>query len=150
MKDESIDELGPVDYIVVEFPGSKFNGEIAPALADLVERGIIRVLDLLMLVKDDDGSIEAFEISDLDESDIGSLREYETELAHLLTEDDVVNIAEAIDPGTTAAVLVWENLWAVPFATAVRHSGGLLVAGGRIPIQAIAASIEAELEEQGA
>jgi len=101
-------------------------------------------------VKDDDGSIEAFEISDLDESDIGTLREYETELAHLLTEDDVVNIAEAIDPGTTAAVLVWENLWAVPFATAVRHSGGLLVAGGRIPIQAIAASIEAELEEQGA
>ena len=147
MKDESIDELGPVDYIVVEFPGSKFNGEIAPALADLVERGTIRVLDLLMLVKDDDGSIEAFEISDLDESDIGSLREYETELAHLLTEDDVINIAEAIDPGTTAAVLVWENLWAVPFATAVRHSGGLLVAGGRIPIQAIAASIEAEIEE---
>ena len=150
MAEESIDELGPVDYIVVEFPGSKFNGEIAPALADLVERGIIRVLDLLMLVKDDDGSIEAFEISDLDESDIGSLREYETELAHLLTEDDVINIAEAIDPGTTAAVLVWENLWAVPFATAVRHSGGLLVAGGRIPIQAIAASIEADLEEQGA
>jgi hypothetical protein len=150
MADESIDELGPVDYIVVEFPGSKFNGEIAPALADLVERGIIRVLDLLMLVKDDDGSIEAFEISDLDERDIGSLREYETELAHLLTEDDVINIAESIDSGTTAAVLVWENLWAVPFATAVRHSGGLLVAGGRIPIQAIAASIEADLEEQGA
>ena len=145
----NVDELGPVDYIVVEFPGSKFNGEIAPALDDLVDRGIIRVLDLIVLQKDDKGAIEAVELSDLDESEAGSLRAYETELAMLLSEEDVLNVAEAIEPGTTAAVLVWENTWAVPFATAVRHSGGQLVAGGRIPIQAIAAALEADEEEEG-
>ena len=143
----NVDELGPVDYIVVEFPGSKFNGEIAPALDDLVDRGIIRVLDVVVLQKDEKGAIEAIELSDLDESEAGSLRAYETELAMLLSEDDVLAVAEAIEPGTTAAVLVWENTWAVPFATAVRHSGGQLVAGGRIPIQALAAAIEADEEE---
>ena len=143
----NVDELGPVDYIVVEFPGSKFNGEIAPALDDLVDRGIIRVLDVLVLQKDDKGAIEAIELSDLDESEAGSLRAYETALAMLLSEEDVLKVAEAIEPGTTAAVLVWENTWAVPFATAVRHSGGQLVAGGRIPIQALAAAIEADEEE---
>jgi uncharacterized protein DUF6325 len=143
----NVDELGPVDYIVVEFPGSKFNGEIAPALVSLVERGIIRVLDVLILQKDDNGTLEASELSDLDESEAGSLRGFETELAMLLSEDDVIAVAEAIEPGTTAAVLVWENTWAVPFATAVRHSGGQLVASGRIPIQAIAAAIEADDEE---
>src|SRR6476469_6610249 len=143
----NVDELGPVDYIVVEFPGSKFNGEIAPALVSLVERGIIRVLDVLILQKDDNGTLEASELSDLDESEAGSLRGFETELAMLLSEDDVIAVAEAIEPGTTAAVLVWENTWAVPFATAVRHSGGQLVASGRIPIQAIAAALEADDEE---
>ena len=142
----NVDELGPVDYIVVEFPGSKFNGEIAPALNDLVDRGVIRVLDIVILQKDDQGALEVAELSDLDESEIGSIRAYETELAMLLSEDDVLAVAEAIEPGTTAAVLVWENKWAVPFATAVRHSGGQLVASGRIPIQAIAAAIEADEE----
>ena len=144
-----VDELGPVDYIVVEFPGSKFNGEIAPALNDLVDRGIIRVLDIVILQKDDKGTLEVAELSDLDESEIGSIRAYETELAMLLSEDDVIAVAEAIEPGTTAAVLVWENKWAVPFATAVRHSGGQLVASGRIPIQAIAAALEADDEDEG-
>ena len=142
-----VDELGPVDYIVVEFPGSKFNGEIAPALKDLVDRGVIRVLDIVILQKDDNGKLEVAELSDLDESEVGSIRAYETELAMLLSEDDVLAVAEAIEPGTTAAVLVWENKWAVPFATAVRHSGGQLVASGRIPIQAIAAAIEADEDE---
>jgi hypothetical protein len=142
-----VDELGPVDWIVVEFPGSKFNGEIAPALVDLVERGIIRVLDLVLLRKDADGSIEGFELSDLDDSEIGQLRSYEAELALLLTEDDVESIAQAVDPGTSAAVLVFENTWAAPFASAVRRSGGLLVASGRIPVQALLAAIEADAEE---
>jgi hypothetical protein len=145
----NVDELGPVDYIVVEFPGSKFNGEIAPALVNLVERGIIRVLDVLILQKDDKGKLEASELSDLDASEAGSLRGFETELAMLLSEDDVIAVAEAIEPGTTAAVLVWENTWAVPFATAVRHSGGQLVASGRIPIQALAAALEADDDEEG-
>ena len=133
----SVDELGPVDWIVVEFPGSTFNGEMAPALGDLVDRELIRVLDVLVLKKDDDGSVEAFEISDLEESEVGALRAYEAELAMLLSEDDVTAIANAIDPGSSAAVLVWENTWAVPLATAIRHSGGQLVASGRIPIQAL-------------
>ena len=104
-----VDELGPVDWIVVEFPGSKFNGEMAPALRDLVERDIVRVLDLLVLKKDADGSIEAFEISDLEESEVGQLRTYEAELAMLLSAEDVDAVAAAIEPGSTAAVLVWET-----------------------------------------
>jgi hypothetical protein len=143
----SVDELGPVDWIVVEFPGSRFNGEIAPALRDLVDRNVVRVLDLLVLKKDSDGTLEAFELSDLDTSEIGELRGYESQLAMLLSEDDVTAVAAAIEPGSSAAVLVWENTWAAPFASAVRHSGGQLVASGRIPIQALLAAIEADEDE---
>jgi Family of unknown function (DUF6325) len=138
----SVDELGPVDWIVVEFPGSRFNGEIAPALRDLVDREVVRVLDLLVLKKDTDGALDAFELSDLDTSEIGELRGYESELAMLLSEEDVTAVAAAIEPGSSAAVLVWENTWAAPFASAVRHSGGQLVASGRIPIQALLAAVE--------
>ena len=147
MNEQSVDELGPVDWIVVEFPGSRFNGEIAPALRDLVERDLVRVLDLLVLKKDADGTLEAFELSDLDQSEIGELRSYEAQLAMLLSEDDVIAVAEAIEPGSSAAVLVWENSWAAPFASAVRRSGGQLVASGRIPIQALLAAIEADDDE---
>jgi hypothetical protein len=140
---EDLDELGPVDWIVVEFPGSKFKGEIAPILDDLVERGTIRVLDLLLIRKDEDGALEFFELSDLDESEIGTLRAYETELATLLSEDDVNAVAAAVEPGSTAALLVWENRWAAPFGSAVRRAGGQLVASGRIPVQALLAAVEA-------
>ena len=146
--ESGIDELGPVDWIVVEFPGSRFNGEIAPALRDLVDRGLVRVLDLLLLKKDADGTIEAFEISDLDDSEIGELRMLETQLAMLLTEDDVTAVAAAVEPGSSAAVLVWENTWAAPFGSAVRRSGGQLVASGRIPIQALLAAVELEDEDE--
>jgi len=145
---DDVDELGPVDWIVVEFPGSKFNGQIAPALLDLVERDLIRVLDLLVLKKDADGSLEAFELSDLDQGEIGDLRTYESELAMLLSEEDVNSLAAAIEPGSSAGVLVWENTWAAPFASAVRRSGGQLVASGRIPIQALLAAIEADEKEE--
>jgi Family of unknown function (DUF6325) len=144
---QSADELGPVDYLVVEFPGSKFNGEIAPQLLDLVERGIIRVLDLVMIVKEADGSFDAVELSDIDDSEAGELAALETELAEILSAEDVASAAAALEPGSTAALLVYENKWAAPFAAAVRHSGGQLVANGRIPIQAIIASLEADLEE---
>jgi hypothetical protein len=147
---DAVDELGPVDWIVVEFPGSKFNGQIAPALRDLVERDLIRVLDLLVLKKDADGSLEAFELSDLDEGEIGGLRTYESELAMLLSEEDVTSLAAAIEPGSSAGVLVWENTWAAPFASAVRRSGGQLVASGRIPIQALLAAVEADEQEEAA
>jgi hypothetical protein len=148
--ESGLDELGPVDWIVVEFPGSQFNGEIAPALRDLVDRGVVRVLDLLILKKDDDGSIEAFELSDLDDSEIGELRAHEAQLAMLLSEDDVTAVAAAIEPGSSAAVLVWENTWAAPFGSAVRRSGGQLVASGRIPVQALLAAIEADEDDDDA
>jgi hypothetical protein len=99
--------------------------------------------------KDEDGELEAFELSDLDPSEVGELRSYESELAMLLSEEDVTAVAAAIDPGTSAAVLVWENLWAAPFASAVRHAGGQLVASGRIPTQALLAAIEADVEAEG-
>ena len=144
---EPLDELGPVDWIVVEFPGSRFKGEIAPVLADLVDRGIVRVLDLLLIRNGHDGSLDYFELSDLDESEIGSLRAYETVLAELLSVEDVEAVAAAVEPGSTAALLVWENAWAAPFGSAVRRAGGQLVASGRIPVQAILAAIEANDEE---
>jgi hypothetical protein len=144
---EQLDELGPVDWIVLEFPGSRFNGEIAPALVDLTERGIVRVLDLLLIKKDQAGSLDVFEMSDLDDSEIGELRAFETALADLLSEEDVLAVAEAVEPGSSAALLVWENTWAAPFGSAVRHAGGQLVASGRIPVQALLAAIERDQDE---
>ncbi|MGA7758966.1 MAG: DUF6325 family protein [Ilumatobacteraceae bacterium] len=144
MTDASMDEFGPVDYLVIEFPAGQatFNGEMATELAALAEAGVIRILDLVVIVKDADGNIEGFEIDDFDEID--ELRALETEIAEILAADDLEHLAEAMEPGTTAGVLVWENTWAAPFAAAARRAGGQLVANGRIPIQAIAASIEAE------
>jgi hypothetical protein len=150
MTSTDVDELGPVDYLVVEFPPgrSHFTGEMAQELGKLVDAKLIRVLDLLVLQKDADGTIEALEINDLDELD--DLRVAETQLADLLAYEDVVNLAAAMDPGTTAGVLVWENSWAAPFASAARRSGGQLIASGRIPIQAIAAALEADDTTEGA
>ncbi len=144
MTDVNLDELGPVDYVVVEFPAgtSSFTGEMAAELLALSDAGTIRVIDVLILTKDDDGTVEAMELSDVPE--LGELQALETELAELLAADDVAHLAAAMDPGTTAGVLIWENLWAAPFAAAARRSGGQLIANGRIPIQAIIASIEAD------
>jgi hypothetical protein len=141
-----IDTLGPVDWLVVEFPGSDFKGEIGPALNDLVDKGLVRVLDLLLLKKDADGSMEAYELGDLGEGEIGELRAYEAELAMLLSEDDVEAVAEALEPGSTAACLVYENTWAAPFASAMRRAGGELIADGRIPVQALLAASQADGE----
>ena len=140
----SLDELGPVDYIIVEFPSgaSNFTGEMAKELLALVDSGTIRVIDILILTKNEDGSVDAKELSDIE--DLGPLQKIETELAELLAADDVVHLAAAMEPGSTAGVLIWENLWAAPFASAARRSGGQLIANGRIPIQAIIASIEAD------
>jgi Family of unknown function (DUF6325) len=142
--ERSLDELGPVDYVIVEFPAgeSNFTGEMAAELLALVDAGTIRVIDILILTKDTDGTVEAMELSDV--ADLGPLQELEAELAELLAEEDVQHLAAAMDPGSTAGVLIWENLWAAPFASAARRSGGQLIATGRIPIQAIIASIEAD------
>ena len=144
MTDTPLDELGPVDYLVVEFPaGAKnFTGEMAAELVRLVDAGTIRIVDILILDKNEDGSVEATELSDVEE--LGELQTIEAELAELLAAEDVENLAAAMEPGSTAGVLIWENLWAAPFASAARRSGGQLIANGRIPIQAIIASIEAD------
>jgi hypothetical protein len=135
---------------VVEFPGSEFRGEIIPELADLVQRGIVRVLDLVVIKKAPDGGIEAFEFDDDDAGPLGEIRELETELAGLLSEDDVAAIAETLEPGSAAGLLVYENLWAAGFASTVRRAGGQLVANGRIPVQALIGAIEEDLEDEQA
>jgi hypothetical protein len=143
--DVNIDELGPVDYLVVEFPAGQqnFNGEIADELVRLAEQGTIRVLDVLLLQKNDDGSVDALELDEAPGLD--DIRALEADLAEILAADDVVDLAAAMEPGTVALALVWENTWAAPFASAARRAGGQLVATGRIPIQAIAASMESAL-----
>jgi hypothetical protein len=145
MSNTPFDELGPVDYVVVEFPaGAKsFTGEMAEELLKLVDAGTIRIVDILILDKDEDGSVDATELSDIDQ--LGELQAVEAELAELLAADDVAHLAAAMEPGSTAGVLIFENLWAAPFASAARRSGGQLIADGRIPIQAIIASVEADL-----
>jgi len=149
----SLDVLGPVDYLVVEFPAEKadFSGEMAAELQLLVDRGMVRVLDLLLLQKGLDGSVDVAELDEVDESDVGKLRALEGELAMLLAEEDVESIGTVLEPGSAAAVLVYENSWAGPFASSIRRSGGQLVANGRIPTQALIGAIEAEreLEKEG-
>ena len=146
MEGSSVDVLGPVDYLVVEFPADKanFSGEMATELTSLVDRELIRVLDLVLLRKNLDGSVEAAELHEVDESNVGKLRALEADLAMLLAEEDVEQVGEALEPGSLAAVLVYENSWAGPFASSVRRSGGQLVANGRIPTQALLAAIEAD------
>ena len=144
MTEIPLDQLGPVDYVVVEFPvgASNFTGEMADELVRLVDSGTIRLIDVLILTKNEDGTVDAMELSDIEE--LGELQALEAQLAELLAEEDVEHLAAAMDPGSTAGVLIWENLWAAPFAAAARRSGGQLIANGRIPIQAIIASIEAD------
>jgi hypothetical protein len=147
----ALDELGPVDFIIVEFPAgtSHFTGEMAQELINLVDAGTIRLIDILVLAKDADGEVEAMELEDL--AELGPLQVLEAELAELLAEEDVEHLAAAMDPGSVAGVLMYENTWAAPFASAARRSGGQLIANGRIPIQAIIAAVEADadLEQEG-
>ena len=143
-------ELGPVDYLVVAFPADKadFSGEMASELRALMDSNTVRVLDLVLLTKDLDGSVEAAELRDADDSEVGQLRAAEADLAVLLAASDIEEIGGFLEPGSAAAVLVWENTWAGPFGAAVRRSGGQLVASGRIPTQAILAAIEADRAAQ--
>jgi hypothetical protein len=147
MSDIDVDELGPVDYVVVEFPAGhqNFTGEMAAELAALVNSGTIRLLDILILHKKADGSIEAAELDDF--GPVDELVDLESEIAELLAADDVVHLAEAMENDSVAGVIVWENKWAAGFASAARRSGGQLIATGRIPIQAIIAALEADADE---
>ena len=149
--DQDFDELGPVDFLVVEFPADSqnFHGEVARQLQDLIERNLIKVFDIVILKKDADGSVDVIEVSDYEDDD-NPLRAFEASVASLLAEADIEAMAEVVEPGSVAAVLVWENAWAAPFASALRHAGGQLVASGRIPVQAIIAALEDEDEDEDA
>ena len=149
MSTEAFDEMGPIDYVLIEWPGRQPTGEAAPILADLAERGIIRVLDLAFITKDEDGTVAGLELSDLGEQG-KELMVFEGASSGLLGDDDIEEAATALEPGTSAALLVFENSWAAPFATAVRRSGGQLVASGRIPVQAVLAALEAAEESEAA
>lgn len=134
--------MGPIDYLIVEWPGRQPTGEAMPHLIDLVDRGLIRVLDLAFIAKAEDGSVAALEIADLGE-EIDAFAAFEGASSGLLGDDDVAEAGSALEPGTSAALLVYENRWAAPFAAAVRRSGGQLVASGRIPVQDVLAALDA-------
>jgi hypothetical protein len=135
--------MGPVDYLVVEFPGSRMTGEGLPLLVDLVDRGIIRIVDFMFVMKESDGSVRAMEISDLAVDGNPDLAVFEGVSSGLLGMDDLTEAASVLSPGDSAGVLVYENLWAAPFTEALRRGGGQLVAGGRIPVQAVLAALDA-------
>lgn len=147
MSTEELDEMGPIDYLVVEWPDRQPNGEAAPILIDLVDRGLIRIIDIAFLAKDDDGAVTTLETSSLAEA-ADSLKELAEASSGVLSEEDAQEAGNALEPGTSAAVLVYENRWAAPFAVALRRSGAQMVANGRIPIQAILAALDATEEPE--
>ena len=147
MGTDELEEMGPIDYLLIEWPGRQPTGEAAPIVVDLVERGIIRVLDLAFIAKADDGSVAALEIADLGQ-EVAELKVFEGASSGLLTEDDHAEAAAALEPGTSAALMVFENRWAAPFASTLRRSGAQLVASGRIPVQAVLAALEAAEEAE--
>jgi Family of unknown function (DUF6325) len=142
MNGGDLNEMGPVDYILVEWPGRQPNGEVAPHLVDLVDRGLIRILDLTFITKDEDGTVRGLELADVG-GQVTELSVFEGASSGLLSDEDVEEAGGALEPGTSAALLVFENAWAAPFASAVRRSGGQLVASGRIPVQAVLAALDA-------
>lgn len=139
---DELEEMGPIDYLLIEWPHPRPSGEIAGIVVDLVDRGLIRVLDLAFVAKDEDGSVRTLEISDIGE-EVEELRVFEGASSGLVSDEDVTEAGSALEPGSVGALLVFENRWAAPFATAVRRSGGQLVAGGRIPVQAVLAALDA-------
>jgi uncharacterized protein DUF6325 len=142
VSEAALEELGPIDYAVFEWPGGQpVAGEVQPRLLDLVDRGIIRILDIAFLTKERDGSVAALELGDLKEA-AAAFAEFEGASSGLLEFSDLQEAAAALEPGTSAAVLVWENRWAAPVAVALRRSGGQLVASGRIPVQAVLAALD--------
>ncbi|MFF7792891.1 DUF6325 family protein [Streptomyces sp. NPDC007991] len=135
--------MGPIDYLVVEFPGNRMTGEGLPLLVDLVDRGLIRILDLTFIRKDADGSVTGLEIGDLTGDGELDLAVFEGASSGLLGQDDLEEAAAALEPGNSAGVLIYENLWAAPLAAALRRGGAELVASGRIPAPAVLAALDA-------
>jgi hypothetical protein len=125
--------IGPVEYIAIGFPGNKFSGEIIPAIKELQDSGTIRVLDLVIITKDDDGNVAAIELADATPEQGAALAALGVESNNLLGQEDFEEIGSALDPNSTAALMIWENVWAARFAKSLRNADGILVANGRIP-----------------
>jgi Family of unknown function (DUF6325) len=142
--EEEFEELGPIDYVVLEWPTARpdAGGKVGPMLVDLVDRGIIRIYDIAFIAKDEDGTVFALDLAQMN-GDAAGFEEFEGASTGLLGEDDFQEAGAALTPGTSAAILIWENTWAAPIAVALRKSGGQLVASGRIPVQAILAALDA-------
>jgi Family of unknown function (DUF6325) len=149
MSEPELEEMGPIDYLVLEWDGEQaVTGEVMPLLLDLVDRGLIRILDLAFMLKDQDGAVSALDLTELAALD-PVLADFEGVSSGLLGQEDLEEAANALNPGTVAGVLVWENRWAAPLAVALRRSGGELVASGRIPVQAILAALDASESVHG-
>ena len=142
MADET-DVMGPVGYLVVEFPGNKMTGEGLPILVDLVDRGLIRILDLIFVTKDEDGTVSAAELRDFDGDGELDLAVFDGVSSGLLSDDDISDSGSVLEPGSSGAVLVYENRWAAPFTAALRRGGAQLVAAGFIPQDDLLASLDA-------
>ena len=143
MDRDDLDELGPIDYLVVEFPGSRMTGKGLPLLVDLVDRGIIRILDLVFVKKELDGSVVGMAIADFDKDGQLDLAVFDGAASGLLGQDDLDEAGAVLEPGSSAGILIYENRWAAPFARELRRGGGQLVASGRIPVQAVLAALDA-------
>ena len=140
---DDLDQMGPIAYLVVEFPGNKLTGEAFPLLVDLVDQGLVRILDLVFVRKDTDGSVAGLELKDLDGDGELDMSVFEGASSGLLGDEDIQEAGNVLMPGSSAVILVYENLWAAPFAAAVRRSGGQLIASGRLPVQAVLAALDA-------
>jgi len=141
---DDLDQMGPIDYLVLEFPGNRMTGEAFPLLVDLVDRGVVRILDLVFVRKETDGSVVGLELADLNGDGELDLSVFEGVSSGLVGEDDIQEAGNVLEPGSSAGILVYENLWAAPFAAAIRRSGGQLVASGRIPVEAVLAALDAD------
>jgi uncharacterized protein DUF6325 len=140
---EDLEDLGPIDYLVVEFPGSRMTGEGLPLLVDLVDRGIIRILDLVFVKKELDGTVRGLAIADVDNDGQLDLAVFEGASSGLLGQEDLDEAGGVLEPGSSAGLLVYENTWAAPFAKALRRGDAQVVANGRIPVQALLAALDA-------
>jgi uncharacterized membrane protein len=147
MREEPMEEIGPVDYAIVAFPGNKFRGEIAPALAELVEREVIRIIDIAFIGKSEEGDVVAMELTELDPDVQEALESAGIEVQGLLNDEDLQKAAEELEPNSSAAVLVWENVWARKVTNAMRDAGGVVVAFERLPHEVVQAAREWALEQ---
>jgi uncharacterized membrane protein len=145
-KKGTMTEIGPVEYMIVAFPGNRFRGEIAPALADLVESNTIRIIDLAFVAKDADGNVAAFEVSDLEDDVREAIEALGGSVEGLFNEDDMMAAAEELDPDSSAALLIWEDVWAAELAQKIRDAGGVLLDLDRVPHEVVQAAREWAIE----